>query len=257
VTVAFDVVTTAADALRALHLPGHPLVLPNAWDITSARLVEEAGFPAVATSSAAVARSIGSEDHEAMSSEQALDAAKRIIDAVSVPVTVDFEGGYSLPADSVAYGLVQIGAAGCNIEDSDHRNPGLLMDPGVQARRIAAIREAAGDSLVINARVDTFVRGSESPRHEANERGRRYLDAGADCIYPILAADEEDIADMVDALGVVNIMLRKGGPSLARCVELGVARVSVGSGLYGIMTSQVGALLRKMRDGDDSAFREA
>jgi 2-methylisocitrate lyase-like PEP mutase family enzyme len=201
---------------------------------------------------------MGSDDHEAMSSEQALDAAKRIIDAVpAVPVTVDFESGYSLPADAVAYGLVQIGAAGCNIEDSDHRNPGLLLDPVIQARRIAAIREAAGDALVINARVDTFVRGSESPRHEAIERGRRYLDAGADCIYPIIASDEEDIADMVDALGVVNIMLRKGAPSLKRCADLGVARVSVGSGLFTIMTSQVGALLQRMRDGDDSAFREA
>jgi 2-methylisocitrate lyase-like PEP mutase family enzyme len=247
----------AASDLRALHLPGNPLVLPNAWDATSARLVADAGFPAVATSSAAVARSIGSDDHEAMSSDQAFDAAKRIIDAVPVPVTVDFESGYSLPADAVAYGLVQIGAAGCNIEDSDHRNPGLLLDPVIQARRIGAIREAAGHALVINARVDTFVRGSESPRHEAIERGRRYLDAGADCVYPILASDEEDIADMVDALGVVNIMLRKGAPSLQRCAELGVARVSVGSGLFAIMTSQVGAVLQRMRDGDDSAFREA
>jgi 2-methylisocitrate lyase-like PEP mutase family enzyme len=243
--------------LRALHLPGHPLVLANAWDATSARLVEAAGFPAVATSSAAVARALGSEDHEQMTGEEALEAAKRIVEAVPVPVTVDFESGYSLPADAVAYGLVQIGAAGCNIEDSDHRNPGLLLDPVIQARRIAAIREAAGDALVINARVDTFVRGSDNPRHEANERGRRYLDAGADCVYPILAADEEDIADMVDALGVVNVMLRTGGPSLARCADLGVARVSVGSGLFTLMTSQVGAVLQRLRDGDDAAFREA
>jgi 2-methylisocitrate lyase-like PEP mutase family enzyme len=231
-------------------------VLPNAWDVTSARLVEGAGFPAVATSSAAVARSIGSDDHEAMSADQALAAATSIADAVSVPVTVDFESGYSLPADVVATRLVEAGAAGCNIEDSDHRNPGLLLDPVIQARRIAAIREVAGDALVINARVDTFVRGSDRPRHEAIERGQRYLDAGADCVYPILAADEEDIADMVDALGVVNIMLRKGGPSLRTCASLGVARVSVGSGLYAIMTSQVGALLQKLRDGDDSVFRE-
>lgn len=248
--------SVTAAALRALHLPGHPLVLPNAWDAVSAELVEQAGFPVVATSSAAVARALGSEDHEAMSAEDALAAAKRIIDAVEVPVTVDFESGYGLPADAVAYGLVQIGATGCNIEDSDHRNPGLLLDAGVQARRIAAIREAAGDALVINARVDTFARGVENARHEAIERGRRYLDAGADCIYPILAADEEDIADMVDALGVLNVMLRKGAPSLARCGELGVARVSVGSGLFAIMTSQVGVQLRMLRDGDDSSFRE-
>jgi 2-methylisocitrate lyase-like PEP mutase family enzyme len=251
------VADTPSQQLRRLHVPGEPIVLANAWDITSARLVEAAGFPAVATSSAAVARSLGSEDHEAMTSEQALAAAKQIVEAVSVPVSVDFEGGYSLPADAVAYGLVQSGAAGCNIEDSDHRNPGMLLDPVIQARRIAAIREAAGDALVINARVDTFVRGSDKPRQEAIERGQRYLDAGADCVYPILAADEEDIADLVDALGVVNIMLRKGAPPLSRLASMGVARVSVGSGLYGIMTSQVGAVLQRLRDGDDSSFREA
>jgi 2-methylisocitrate lyase-like PEP mutase family enzyme len=246
----------AASELKKLHHPGIPLVLPNAWDAASAKLVEKAAFPVVATSSAAVARAIGSDDHETMTGEEALAAAKRIVDAVSVPVTVDFESGYGLPADAVAYGLIQIGAAGCNIEDSDHRNPGLLLDAGVQARRIAAIREAAGDALVINARVDTFARGVENARHEAIERGRRYLDAGADCVYPILAGDEEDIADMVDALGVINVMLRKGAPSLARCAELGVARVSVGSGLFSIMTSQVGVQLRMLRDGDDSSFRE-
>ena len=242
--------------LRRLHIPGSPLVLPNAWDAASAKLVEKAGFEAVATSSAAVARALGSDDHEAMSAEDALAAAKRIVEAVSVPVTVDFESGYRLPASDIGARLVEIGAAGCNIEDSDHRNPGMLLDPGVQAKRIADIRAAAGPGFVINARVDTFARKIDDARHQAIERGLRYRDAGADCIYPILATDEEDIADMIDALEVVNLILIPGGPSLNRLTQLGAARVSVGSGLFSIMTSQVGAVLRGLREGDDKPFRE-
>lgn len=245
-----------AATLRALHVPGTPLVLANAWDAASAKLVEAAGFPVVATSSAAVARALGSEDHEAMSAEEALAASKRLIDAVSVPVTVDFEGGYGLDPDAVAYGLLGIGAAGCNLEDTDHRGAGPLVDASTQAARLTAVRAAAGDGLVINARVDTFARRVPNALAEAIERGKWYLDAGADCVYPILAGDEADIAAMVEALGVVNIMLRRGAPSLARCAELGVARVSVGSGLFSIMTSQVGAILTSLRDGDDSPFRE-
>ena len=247
----------AASDLRALHVPGTPLVLPNAWDASSARLVQEAGFPVVATSSAAIALALGSEDHEAMSAEDALAALTRIVGAVTVPVTADFEGGYGLAPDAIAYGLLGAGASGCNIEDTDHRGPGPLVDAATHAQRLAALRAAAGDDLVINARVDTFARRVPNPVDEAIERGKRYLDAGADCIYPILAADEADITRMVEALGVVNVMLRPGSPTVARCAELGVARVSVGSGLFRIMTSQVGAVLTSLRDGDDSTFLEA
>ena len=102
----------AAAELRALHVPGDPLVLPNAWDPASAKLVEDAEFPVVATSSAAVARVLGSEDHEAMSAEDALGAVTRIVGAVSVPVTADFEGGYGLDPDAIAYGLLGAGAVG-------------------------------------------------------------------------------------------------------------------------------------------------
>ena len=241
--------------LRSLHVPGSPLVLPNAWDAWSARLVEEAGFAAVASSSAAVARSLGSDDHEALDVEAALAAAGRIVDAVSVPVTVDFESGYGLAPDQVAYGLLGAGAAGCNLEDSDHSRPGELRSVSDAAARIAGVRAAAGDGLVINARVDTFARQRPDALGEALERGRAYLDAGADCVYPITASSESDIAAMVDALGVVNVLLSPASPSLARLAELGVARVSVGSRLFSIMTSQVGAVLTSLREGDDSAFR--
>lgn len=246
----------AASDLRALHVPGSPLVLPNAWDASSAKAIEAAGFPVVATSSAAIARSLGAEDHEDMSADDALAAVARIAGAVSVPVSADFESGYGLAPEAVAERLLAAGAVGCNIEDSDHANPGALFDAATQAARIAAIRAAAGDRLVINARVDTFARRFPNARPEAIERGRRYLDAGADCVYPIIAGDEADIAAMVEALGVINVMLRRGAPTIARCAELGVARVSVGSGLFSIMTSQVGAVLTSIRDGDDSIFQK-
>lgn len=245
-----------AAALRALHVPGDPLVLPNAWDPVSAKLVVDAGFPVVATSSAAVARSLGSDDHEHMAADVALDAVRRIAGAVDVPVTADFEAGYGLEPAVIVERLLGAGASGCNIEDSDHRDPGALVDPASHAERLAAMRQAAGDGLVINARVDSFLCRLPDARDNAIERGRRYLDAGADCVYPIVALDDADIAAMVDALGTVNAMLLPGGPSLARCRELGVARVSVGGGLHRVMTSQVGAVLRSLRDGDDTPFRE-
>jgi 2-methylisocitrate lyase-like PEP mutase family enzyme len=241
--------------LRALHVPGDPLVLVNVWDPGTARAVEAAGFEAVATSSAAVARSIGSEDHEHMSAVEALDAARRVIEAVSVPVTVDFEGGYELAPEAIAERLLSIGASGCNLEDTDHRGAGPLRDAAEQAAMLAAVRAAAGDALVINARVDTFARAVPNALREGIERGKRYLDAGADCIYPILAADEHDIAALVGALGVINVNIGPGSPSLASLRQLGVARVSTASGLHRVLMTQAQDLIARIRGGDDTAFR--
>jgi 2-methylisocitrate lyase-like PEP mutase family enzyme len=244
----------ASDALRALHVPGAPLVLPNAWDPASARLVEKAGFAAIATSSGAVARAAGSEDHEVMSGEEALSHATRIVAAVTTPVTVDFEAGYGMAPDAIAYGLISAGAAGCNLEDTDHRAPGTMVDPSTNAARLAAVRKAAGDALVINARIDSFLHRVPNAVDDAIERGKRYLDAGADCLYPIAAASEADIERLVSALGIVNVMLRPGAPTVARCAELGVARISTAAGLFKIMTSQVSAVLTRLRDGDETDF---
>jgi len=179
----------------------------------------------------------------------------RIVAAVEVPVTVDFEAGYGLAPDAVAYGLVAAGAAGCNLEDTDHRaTGGAMVDPASNAARLAAVRAAAGDALVLNARVDSFLHRLPNAVDDAIERGKRYLDAGADCVYPIGAAGEDDIERLVAALGVVNVMLRPGAPSVARCAELGVARISTAAGLFKIMTSQVSAVLTRLRDGDDTDF---
>jgi 2-methylisocitrate lyase-like PEP mutase family enzyme len=132
----------SAGALRALHVPGRPLVLPNAWDADSARLVAEAGFPVVATSSAAVAAALGHPDGEGAPVDDMLAAAARIAGAVAVPVTVDAESGYGLAPADLAGRLLEIGVAGCNYEDTDHTGGGLR-PIGEQAARITELRKAA------------------------------------------------------------------------------------------------------------------
>ncbi|MCF6475034.1 isocitrate lyase/phosphoenolpyruvate mutase family protein [Nonomuraea sp. MG754425] len=224
--------TDTAARLRALHVPGTPLVLPNAWDAASARAVREAGFPAVATSSAAVARVLGHDDGERTPVAEMMAAVARMARAVEgVPVTADVERGYGLAPAELVERLAEAGAAGCNLEDS-LPGSGAMVDPAEQADFLAEVRAAAGDALVINARVDLYLRGPAS-RQEAVARGRRYLEAGADCVYPIGLADEGEIRALVSELGgPVNVYCRPATPGLARLAELGVARISFGSGLH-------------------------
>src|SRR3954452_3958438 len=149
------------DELRSLHRPGAPLLLPNAWDVVTARAVVAAGFPVVATTSAGVAAALGYDDHEGAPGDEMLAAAARIARGIDVPVTVDAEAGYRMdPADLVA-ALQAAGAAGCNLEDTDHA-AGRLRDPDRHAEWLAAVRRAASEAgypLVINARVDVFLEG--------------------------------------------------------------------------------------------------
>lgn len=222
--------------LRALHRPGRPLVLPNAWDAASARVVAEAGLPAVATTSGGVARALGFADGEQAPVDEMVAAVARITAAVDVPVTADFEGGYGLePADVVAR-LVEAGASGLNFEDTDHGRGGALVDTAAQARRIAALRAAAtGDAdLVINARIDVFLQPGDpaGQLEDAIKRAQAYAMAGADCVFPILLTDDAAVGRLVEEAGApVNVFVAPGGPPLARLAELGVARVSFGSGL--------------------------
>jgi 2-methylisocitrate lyase-like PEP mutase family enzyme len=238
--------------LRDLHHRDAPLVLPNAWDAASARLVEAAGFPAVATGSAAVAASLGYEDNERAPVDEMLAAAERICRAVSVPVTIDVEAGYGLAPAELAGRLVSAGAAGCNLEDTDH-GAGGLVDADLQATRIAGLREAA--DLVVNARVDVFIREWGEPEarlDEAVRRARLYVDAGADCVYPIWLADDGVIAQLVDRVGApVNVLYRPGAPSLRRLAELGVRRISLGPGLHRATEAATRSLLERMAAGDD------
>jgi 2-methylisocitrate lyase-like PEP mutase family enzyme len=228
-----------ADRLRALHHADKMLVLPNVWDAASAKIVAEAGFSAIATASAAISAMLGYPDGEGAPWQEMFAAAGRVARVVSVPVTVDAEAGYGMEPRELVDRLLEIGAVGCNLEDTDHRAGGLV-EAGAQAERLAAIRAAADEAgipMVINARADTFLPESGVPEEErvaeAIRRGRLYLEAGADCIYPIVVSDERDIATLVaEVPGPINGNTRPGGPDLARLRELGVARVSFGPRLY-------------------------
>jgi 2-methylisocitrate lyase-like PEP mutase family enzyme len=215
------------------------LVLPNAWDAASARVVEAAGFPAIATTSAGVALALGYEDHQKAPMNEMLDAARRMIQSVSVPVTVDFEAGYGLSPSEIAERLIEAGAAGLNFEDTDHSGATAMIEAGQQAERIAALMDAsqkAGVHLVVNARVDVFIHRQGTLEEQAAEglsRARLYKAAGADCVYPILLGDEAIIREFVAAVGAINVNLRPGGAlTLAQVASLGVRRVSYAASLF-------------------------
>jgi 2-methylisocitrate lyase-like PEP mutase family enzyme len=242
------------ELVRSLQRPGTPLVLPNAWDVATARAVVAAGFPVVATTSGGVAASLGYEDHEGAPASEMLAAAARIGRAVQVPVTVDAEAGYGMePAELVA-ALRDAGAAGCNLEDTDHAR-GTPRDPAEQADRLAAVRAAAagqGYSLVVNARIDVFLAdvlaGSGRPQAElvaeALERAHAYLEAGADCVFPIALWERDPLADFVGQTpGPVNVLKIPRAPSLTELAALGVARVSYGSLLHRQAMEQFTGLL--------------
>ncbi len=226
-----------ADRLRQLH-HGEMLVLPNVWDATSAAVVAEAGFPAVATASAAVSAMLGYPDGEGAPWQEMFAAAARVARAVRVPVTVDAEAGYGMRPRELVDRLLEAGAVGCNLEDTDHRAGGLV-EAGAHARWLAEVRSAADDAgvpIVINARVDAFLPASgvrEQDRlAETIRRGRLYREAGADCVYPIGVRGRDDIARLVAAMpGPVN-----GNTSddldLATLRKVGVARVSYGPRFY-------------------------
>ncbi|WP_031522265.1 isocitrate lyase/PEP mutase family protein [Streptomyces sp. NRRL F-5123] len=240
-----------AARLRELHT-GDLLVLPNAWDAASAVVVSEAGFPAVATTSAAVAAVLGHPDGEKAPWEEMFAAAGRVARAVPVPVTVDAEAGYGMAPHELVGRLLDIGAVGCNLEDTDHRAGGLT-EAGAQAQWLAEVRSAADDAgvpIVVNARVDTFLppSGLTGPSRltEAVRRGRLYLEAGADCVYPIGVRDRSDIATLVEELpGPVNGNTGEH-LDLAALRELGVARVSFGPRFHRAAMSDLRVAVEKL-----------
>jgi 2-methylisocitrate lyase-like PEP mutase family enzyme len=232
------------DLLRSLHRPGDPLLLPNAWDVATARAVVAAGFPAVATTSGGVAATLGYEDHEGAPADEMFAAAARISRGVEVPVTVDAEAGYRMePAELVA-ALRRVGAAGCNLEDTDY--PAVsLRDPDGHAEWLRAVRQAASEDgyrLVINARIDVFLwpllAGSgpgtqEELVPEALRRANAYVEAGVDCVYPIALWEADALRRfMSEVRGPVNVVRLPQAPSPAELAALGVARVSWGHLLY-------------------------
>jgi 2-methylisocitrate lyase-like PEP mutase family enzyme len=219
-----------AEHFRQLHKP--TLVLPNAWDAASARLIEQAGAQAIATGSAGVSWALGYRDG-AMPRNDAIEAVRRIVRVVQVPVTADIENGYGDVA-AVVKAIVEAGAVGINLEDSPGDNAPLVT-PEVHAQRIRVAREAAaivnGD-VVINARTDVFlneVGPAESRLDHTVQRANIYRDAGADCIFVPGVMDPVVIAQLVQRIGApLNVLVRKSSPPIAELKRLGVARVSAG-----------------------------
>jgi 2-methylisocitrate lyase-like PEP mutase family enzyme len=233
------------DLLRSLHRPGDPLLLPNAWDVATARAVVAAGFPVVATTSAGVAGALGYEDHQGAPGHEMLAAAAQIARGVDVPVTVDAEGGYGMEPAELVTALRSTGAAGCNLEDTDYAAGGGLRDPDRHAEWLGAVRQVASDDgygLVINARIDVFLGpllagagpGTQAELvPEAVRRANAYLEAGVDCVFPIVLWETDALRRfMAEVDGPVNVVRLPQAPSIAELAELGVARVSWGLLLY-------------------------
>jgi 2-methylisocitrate lyase-like PEP mutase family enzyme len=218
-----------ADVLRQLHQGPRILVLPNAWDVASARIFEEAGFPAIATTSAGVANSLGYPDVERIPRDEMLWVVKRVAQGVAVPVTADVEAGYGDPVGT-ARAVLDAGAVGMNLEDSSL--DGSLADLAAQVRLIEQVRGAS--DIVINARTDVFLFavGDEATRFDrAVERLNAYRKAGADSLFAPGVRDAETIGRLAKAVnGPLNILATAGVPNMAELERLGVRRVSVGSG---------------------------
>jgi 2-methylisocitrate lyase-like PEP mutase family enzyme len=227
---------------RELHVPGRPLALANAWDAASARVVAATGAPAVATTSAGVAWGLGTADGDRLDRASAVALIGRVAAVVEVPVSADIESGFSEDPDGVADTVAEVlaaGAVGVNLEDG-------IREPAEHAERIAAARraaDAAGVPLFINARIDVFLFGLGAPETRLTEtlaRAERYLEAGATGIFvPGVVVPETVAALAKDIAAPLNILVGPGAPSVGELGALGVARVSLGSGVaeaaYGLV----------------------
>ncbi|MGH2387970.1 MAG: isocitrate lyase/PEP mutase family protein [Chloroflexota bacterium] len=241
---------------RRLHHGSSPLVLPNVWDAASARVVAQAGFPAVATTSAGVAAALGYGDGQQISRDMLIEAHARITRVVDCPVTADIEAGYGSTHEEVLQtvkAMIATGVVGINIEDSLIQPGKTLVDIAYQTELIAALRELAASldvPFVINARVDVFLLAIGEPEsrfEHAVRRANAYLEAGADCIYPIGILDRDVIANLVKAInGPINILGGSPEPTLPELARLGVARVSFAGGLMRSVLGHVRTIAREL-----------
>jgi 2-methylisocitrate lyase-like PEP mutase family enzyme len=245
-----------AAQFRQFHHERPLLVLPNIWDAASARIVEQAGFRAIATTSSGLAAALGYRDGQHISRDMLIEALARITRVVECPVTADIEAGYGDSIDEIIQtvkAVIATGVVGINIEDSFSRQEKALVDISYQTELIQALREGAtlmDVPLVINARVDVFLRRIGEPEirfEHAVQRANAYLHAGADCIYPIGILERDTIANLVKAIhGPINIMGGPLMPTLPELAELGVARVSLAGGLMRSALGHVQTIAREL-----------
>src|SRR5271165_2271823 len=235
-----EIQNNKAIQFRQLHRGPAVLILPNAWDVASARIFEDAGFPAIATTSAGIAFSLGYPDGQRIPREEMMARIGRITRAVHVPVTADVESGYgSDPQDAAdtARDLIEMGVAGMNLEDASGRPGQPLSSLELAVEKIKAAREVAMQlraQLVINARTEIYLLPGGNPDADYSEAVRRlvaFRDAGADCVFAPGLKDAETIGRLAKAVECpLNILAGPGSPSIPELAKLGVARVSVGSG---------------------------
>jgi 2-methylisocitrate lyase-like PEP mutase family enzyme len=228
-----------AEQLRKLHGGPRILVLPNAWDVASARIIEELGFPAIATTSAGIAASLGYPDGQKISRDEMLNMVARIANAVRVPVTADLEAGYGVTIEDMittVKAMIAAGAVGMNLEDVTGSDESSQVDLPLQVEKIQAIRkvgESLGVPLVLNARTDVYLMpiGPAETRFERTvERLHAYHHAGADCLFAPGLNKSETIAKLVQALRApLNILVTAGSPTIGELEKMGVARASTGS----------------------------
>lgn len=240
-----------AEQFRKLHHGPQMLLLPNAWDVVSARIIEECGYPAIATSSAAVAFSLGYPDGQRISRDEMLDMAGRMARAVNIPVTADLEAGYGMTPNDMAETVkaaVAAGIIGMNLEDTTGDDESSFVDLTMQVEKIRAIRETAkslGVPFVLNARTDIYLMpiGPEATRFDRTlERLRAYKGAGADCLFAPGLYDRETISKLVNALDApVNVLANPACPPIPELEKIGVARLSAGSG---VMRAAIGLVRR-------------
>jgi 2-methylisocitrate lyase-like PEP mutase family enzyme len=246
-----------------LHQGPTILVLPNAWDVASALIFEEAGFPAIGTSSAGAAFSLGYPDGQRIPREEMLGVVRRIAGAVDVPVTADVEAGFGSTPEEVAEtarAVIDAGAVGMNLEDGAEDKPDFLENLNKQKEIIRAVLETAKSAdvpFVLNARTDIFLYGigpAETRLHRAIERLNAYCAAGAQSLFVPGVKDKETIAQLARGIaGPLNILATAGTPPVAELQELGVARVSVGSGPMRATLGFLGRLARELRE--DGVFK--
>jgi 2-methylisocitrate lyase-like PEP mutase family enzyme len=228
-----------AQAFRELHHGRRMLILPNAWDVPSARVFENEGFPAVATSSAGLMVSLGYPDGEVIDQKEFFSAIRRIGRALSIPLSVDIVAGFGRTTKEVlatVKEIIKMGGVGINIEDFAHATK-TLYPIERQIENVKAIRklgDTMGIPLVVNARTDAlrFGTGNEEAKFaEAVRRAIAYRDAGADCVYPMGLTEAASIGRFVKELDFpTNVMVRKGLPTVTELERLGVARISFGPG---------------------------
>lgn len=243
--------TEKAELFRSLHHGPGMLVLPNAWDAISARIIEAEGFPAAATGSAGLAAVLGYPDGERIPRGEMLFMVARMAAAVNVPLTADMEAAYGDPAGT-AREVIAAGAVGMNFEDMVNHELVPLPEQLDKIRAIKAAAASTGVDLVLNARTDIFLahHGDESSRFaRAVERLNAFHEAGADCVFAPGITDAATIERLVKAVrGPLNILAGVGTPSVPELKRLGVKRLSLGSGTHRVVLGALQRFARKLRD---------